>query len=119
MTCTESAKLLEKSQPGIGYAVSRGERVAKENKYQPLELFTYLWTSRGTRLINLFCDEDLQELSFQPETFVFLFRVNVCNVFHFPLEEAIALSLMKCQSMHQLIPLNDSKHIARRKTWLL
>ena len=25
---------LEKSQPGIGYAVSRGERVANENKYQ-------------------------------------------------------------------------------------
>jgi hypothetical protein len=37
MTCTELAKPLEKSQPGTGYAVSRGERVAKENKYQLLD----------------------------------------------------------------------------------
>ena len=36
MTCTELANRLEKSQLGIGYAVSRGERVAQENKYQLL-----------------------------------------------------------------------------------
>jgi len=37
MTCTELAKLLEKSRPGTGYAGGRGERVAKENKYQLLD----------------------------------------------------------------------------------
>ena len=28
------AKQLGKTQPGVGYAVSRGEKIAKENKYQ-------------------------------------------------------------------------------------
>ena len=30
------AKQLEMTQPGVGYAVSRGEKIAKENKYQLL-----------------------------------------------------------------------------------
>jgi|SaaInl4_200m_RNA_FD_contig_41_1917088_length_409_multi_3_in_0_out_0_1 predicted N-acetyltransferase YhbS len=37
MTCTELANRLEKSPLGIGYAVSRGERVDRENKYQLLD----------------------------------------------------------------------------------
>ncbi len=34
---TDLAKLLGMSQPGVGYAVSRGERIAKENNYQLLD----------------------------------------------------------------------------------
>ena len=45
MSCTDVAKCLGMSQPGVGYAVRRGENFAKEHKYQLHELFTYLWTS--------------------------------------------------------------------------
>ena len=34
MTCTEIAKRLGMSQPGVGYAVSRGEKIVKKHKYQ-------------------------------------------------------------------------------------
>jgi hypothetical protein len=34
MSCTSVAKHLEMSQPGVGYAVSRGEKIAKIHKYQ-------------------------------------------------------------------------------------
>jgi REP element-mobilizing transposase RayT len=34
MTCTSVAQRLEMSQPGVGYAVGRGEKLAKKNKYQ-------------------------------------------------------------------------------------
>ncbi len=33
---TDLAKQLEMSQPGIGYAVNRGEKIAKEHNYQLL-----------------------------------------------------------------------------------
>ena len=36
ISCTDLAKQLEISQPGVGYAVSRGEKNAKENNYQLL-----------------------------------------------------------------------------------
>jgi REP element-mobilizing transposase RayT len=36
ISCTDLAKRLEMSQPGVGYAVGRGEKIAKENKYQLL-----------------------------------------------------------------------------------
>jgi REP element-mobilizing transposase RayT len=36
ISCTDLAKQLEMSQPGVGYAVSRGEKIAKENNYQLL-----------------------------------------------------------------------------------
>ena len=31
---TDLAKQLEMTQPGVGYAVSRGEKIAKEHNYQ-------------------------------------------------------------------------------------
>ena len=34
MSCTDVAKCLGMSQPGVGYAVRRGEKIAKEHKYQ-------------------------------------------------------------------------------------
>jgi hypothetical protein len=34
ISCTDLAKQLGMTQPGIGYAVSRGEKIAKENNYQ-------------------------------------------------------------------------------------
>ena len=34
MSCTDVAKRLRMSQPGVGYAVSRGEKIAKKHKYQ-------------------------------------------------------------------------------------
>jgi putative transposase len=34
MTCTSVAQHLGMSQPGVGYAVSEGEKLAKEYKYQ-------------------------------------------------------------------------------------
>ena len=34
MTCTNVAQRLGMSQPGVGYAVSRGEKLAKKHKYQ-------------------------------------------------------------------------------------
>jgi putative transposase len=34
LSCTEVAKRLGMSQPGIGYAVSRGEKIAKKHKYR-------------------------------------------------------------------------------------
>ncbi len=34
MSCTDVAKRLGMSQPGVGYAVCRGEKIAKERKYQ-------------------------------------------------------------------------------------
>ncbi|MCD4805867.1 MAG: hypothetical protein K8R07_09380 [Desulfobacterales bacterium] len=34
MHITDLAKQLEMTQPGVGYAVSRGEKIAKEHKYQ-------------------------------------------------------------------------------------
>ncbi|MCF8084718.1 MAG: transposase, partial [Deltaproteobacteria bacterium] len=34
MTCTSVAQRLGMSQPGVGYAVSRGEKLAKKHKYQ-------------------------------------------------------------------------------------
>ena len=34
MSCTDVAKRLGMSQPGVGYAVSRGEKIAKKHKYQ-------------------------------------------------------------------------------------
>jgi REP element-mobilizing transposase RayT len=34
MSCTSVAERLGMSQPGVGYAVSRGEKIAKEYKYQ-------------------------------------------------------------------------------------
>ena len=34
---TELAKRLEMSQPGVGYAVNRGEKIAKKHKYKLLE----------------------------------------------------------------------------------
>jgi hypothetical protein len=37
MSCTDVAKRLGMSQPGVGYAVSRGEKTAKKQKYQILE----------------------------------------------------------------------------------
>jgi REP element-mobilizing transposase RayT len=33
ISCTDLAKQLEMSQPGVGYAVSRGEKIAKEHNY--------------------------------------------------------------------------------------
>ena len=36
ISCTDLAKQLEMTQPGVGYAVSRGEKLAKEHKYQLL-----------------------------------------------------------------------------------
>ena len=36
ISCTDLAKQLEMSQPGVGYAVNRGEKIAKEHKYQLL-----------------------------------------------------------------------------------
>ena len=36
ISCTDLAKQLEITQPGVGYAVSRGEKIAKEHKYQLL-----------------------------------------------------------------------------------
>jgi hypothetical protein len=33
---TDLAKQLEMSQPGVGYAVNRGEKIAKEHNYQLL-----------------------------------------------------------------------------------
>jgi REP element-mobilizing transposase RayT len=37
MSCTDLAEQLEMSQPGVGYAVNRGEKIAKEHKYQLVE----------------------------------------------------------------------------------
>ena len=37
ISCTYLAKHLELSQPGVGYAVSRGEKIVKKNKYNLLE----------------------------------------------------------------------------------
>ena len=37
ISCTELAKRLEMSQPGVGYAVNRGEKIAKKHKYKLLE----------------------------------------------------------------------------------
>ncbi len=37
ISCTDLAKQLEMSQPGVGYAVSRGEKIVKKNKYNLLE----------------------------------------------------------------------------------
>ena len=34
MSCTDVAKRLGMSQPGVGYAVSRGEKIAKKHNYQ-------------------------------------------------------------------------------------
>ncbi|MBW2739263.1 MAG: hypothetical protein JRE64_10550 [Deltaproteobacteria bacterium] len=34
ISCTDLAKQLEMTQPGVGYAVSRGEKIAEEHKYQ-------------------------------------------------------------------------------------
>jgi chromosomal replication initiation ATPase DnaA len=34
MSCTEVATRLGMSQPGVGYAVDRGKKVAEKNKYQ-------------------------------------------------------------------------------------
>jgi len=34
MSCTDVAKRLGISQPGVGYAVSRGEKIAKKHNYQ-------------------------------------------------------------------------------------
>ena len=36
ISCTELAKKLKMSQPGVGYAVNRGEKIVKEHKYQLL-----------------------------------------------------------------------------------
>jgi hypothetical protein len=36
ISCTDLAKQLEMSQPGVGYAVNRGEKIAKEHNYQLL-----------------------------------------------------------------------------------
>jgi len=36
ISCTDLAKQLEMSQPGVGYAVNRGEKITKEHKYQLL-----------------------------------------------------------------------------------
>ena len=36
ISCTDLAKQLGMTQPGVGYAVSRGEKIAKENNYQLL-----------------------------------------------------------------------------------
>lgn len=37
MSCTDLAEHLEMSQPGVGYAVTRGEKIAKERKYKLIE----------------------------------------------------------------------------------
>ena len=37
ISCTELAKRLEMSQPGVGYAVNRGKRISKKHKYKLLE----------------------------------------------------------------------------------
>ncbi len=37
ISCTELAKHLKMSKPGVGYAVSRGEKIVKKNKYNLLE----------------------------------------------------------------------------------
>jgi hypothetical protein len=34
ISCTDLAKQLEMSQPGVGYAVTRGEKIAKDNNHQ-------------------------------------------------------------------------------------
>ena len=34
ISCTDLAKQLEMTQPGVGYAVNRGEKIAKEHNYQ-------------------------------------------------------------------------------------
>ncbi len=34
ISCTNVAKRLGMSRPGVGYAVSRGEKIAKKHKYQ-------------------------------------------------------------------------------------
>jgi chromosomal replication initiation ATPase DnaA len=36
ISCTDLAKQLEMSQPGVGYAVNRGENIAKEHNYKLL-----------------------------------------------------------------------------------
>jgi len=36
ISCTDLAIQLEMSQPGVGYAVNRGEKIAKEHNYQLL-----------------------------------------------------------------------------------
>ena len=36
ISCTDLAKQLEISQPGVGYAVTRGEKITKEHNYQLL-----------------------------------------------------------------------------------
>ncbi len=36
ISCTDLAKQLKMTQPGVGYAVSRGEKIAKEHNYQLL-----------------------------------------------------------------------------------
>ncbi|MCK4468545.1 MAG: hypothetical protein KAU60_09355 [Desulfobacterales bacterium] len=36
ISCTDLAKRLEISRPGVEYAVNRGEEIAKEHKYQLL-----------------------------------------------------------------------------------
>ena len=33
ISCTDLAKQLEMTQPGVGYAVNRGEKIAKEHNY--------------------------------------------------------------------------------------
>jgi len=37
ISCTDLAQRLEMSQPGVGYAVNRGEKIAKKHKYKLLE----------------------------------------------------------------------------------
>ncbi|MEA2004059.1 MAG: transposase, partial [archaeon] len=36
ISCTDLAKQLGMSQPGVGYAVNRGDKIAKDHKYQVL-----------------------------------------------------------------------------------
>jgi hypothetical protein len=36
ISCTDLAKQLEMSQPGVGCAENRGEKIAKEHNYQLL-----------------------------------------------------------------------------------
>ena len=36
ISCTEMARRLGMSQPGVGYAVGRGEKIAKENRFELL-----------------------------------------------------------------------------------
>ena len=46
---SELGRRLSMSYPGVGYAVSNGERIAKQNNYQLADWITYLFPSVGSK----------------------------------------------------------------------